>query len=46
MPVIRYPNFSDLTADVPLQRFSVLTGNEKGEAVAPVLLAEVLGKAA
>ena len=42
MPVIRYPNFSDLTADVPLQRFSVLTGNEKGETVAPVLLAEVL----
>ena len=42
MPVIRYPNFSDLTADVPLQQFSVLTGNEKGEAVAPVLLAEVL----
>ncbi|CAN5839234.1 hypothetical protein BH23CYA1_BH23CYA1_06550 [soil metagenome] len=42
MPVIRYPNFSDVTADVPLQRFSVLTGNEKGEAVEPVLLAEVL----
>ncbi len=42
MPVIRYPNFSDLTADVPLQRFSVLTGNEKGEDVEPVLLADVL----
>ncbi len=42
MPVIRYPNFSDVTADVPLQRFSVLTGNEKGDAVEPVLLAEVL----
>ncbi|MEL6158629.1 MAG: hypothetical protein AAFQ40_10870 [Cyanobacteria bacterium J06623_5] len=42
MPVIRYPNFSDLTADVPMQRLSVLTGNEKGEDVAPVLLADVL----
>ena len=29
MPVIRYPNFSDLTADVPMQKLSVLTGNEK-----------------
>jgi hypothetical protein len=42
MPVIRYPNFSDRTADVPLQRFSVLTGNEKGAEVEPVLLAELL----
>jgi hypothetical protein len=42
MPVIRYPNFSDLTGDVPMQRLKVLTGNEKGEDVAPVLLAEVL----
>ncbi|NJM98248.1 MAG: hypothetical protein HC800_14805 [Phormidesmis sp. RL_2_1] len=42
MPVIRYPNFSDLTADVPTQRLSILTGNEKGETVEPVLLAEVL----
>lgn len=42
MPVIRYPNFSDRTADVPMQRLSVLTGNEKGEAVKPTLLADVL----
>ncbi|MEL7512281.1 MAG: hypothetical protein AAGM27_09055 [Cyanobacteria bacterium J06554_3] len=42
MPVIRYPNFSDLTADVPMQRLSVLTGNEHGEDVAPTLLADVL----
>lgn len=42
MPVIRYPNFSDRTADVPMQRLSVLTGNEKGEAVEPTLLANVL----
>lgn len=42
MPVIRHPNFSDKTADVPMQRLSVLTGNEKGQTVEPVLLAEVL----
>jgi hypothetical protein len=42
MPVIRYPNFSDLTADVPMQQLSVLTGNEKGDDVEPTLLAEVL----
>jgi hypothetical protein len=42
MPVIRYPNFSDLTGDVPMQRIKVLTGNEKGETVEPVLLADVL----
>jgi len=42
MPVIRYPNFSDLTADVPMQQLSVLTGNEQGQNVQPTLLAEVL----
>lgn len=42
MPVIRYPNYSDLTADVPMQQLSVLTGNEKGEETEPVLLAEML----
>ncbi len=42
MPVIRYPNFSDRTGDVPMQRLSVLTGNEKGEEVEPTLLADVL----
>ncbi|MEL7053159.1 MAG: hypothetical protein AAGM45_15445 [Cyanobacteria bacterium J06588_5] len=42
MPVIRYPNFSDLTADVPMQRLSILTGNENGEDAEPTLLAEVL----
>ena len=42
MPVIRYPNFSDLTADVPMRQMSVLTGNEKGKETEPALLAEVL----
>ncbi len=31
MPVIRFPNFSDLSADVPLDRFYLLVGNEKGD---------------
>ncbi len=42
MPVIRYPNYSDLSADVPMQQLSVLTGNEKGEETEPVLLADLL----
>ncbi|MEL6855513.1 MAG: hypothetical protein AAFO83_10455 [Cyanobacteria bacterium J06607_13] len=42
MPVIRYPNFSDLTADVPMQRLSLLTGNQDGQDVEPTLLAEIL----
>lgn len=42
MPVIRYPNFSDHTADVSLQNFSVLTGNEKGQDVESTPLVDVL----
>ena len=34
MPVIRFPNFSDLTGDVPLDKISLLVGNEKGERAA------------
>lgn len=30
MPVLRYPNFTDKTGDVPIDRFFVRTGNEKG----------------
>ncbi|MEM8810748.1 MAG: hypothetical protein AAGF01_32465, partial [Cyanobacteria bacterium P01_G01_bin.38] len=30
MPVIRHPNFSDLTGDVPIDDFYVLVGNETG----------------
>ncbi|MEM9807826.1 MAG: hypothetical protein AAF959_21370 [Cyanobacteria bacterium P01_D01_bin.56] len=43
MPVIRYPNFSDITGDVPLDQFYVLTGNEKGENLERVSLEDVLG---
>lgn len=42
MPVIRYPNFSDLTGDVPLEQFYVLTGNERGDALERVSLKDVL----
>lgn len=43
MPVIRYPNFADLTGDVPLDQFYVLTGNEKGETLERVSLKDLLG---
>ena len=42
MPVIRYPNFSDLTADVPLDQFYLLVGNEQGDELRRVSLAEYL----
>ncbi|ESA34695.1 hypothetical protein N836_14850 [Leptolyngbya sp. Heron Island J] len=43
MPVIRYPNFADLTGDVPIDQFYVLTGNEQGNELERVSLKEVLG---
>jgi len=43
MPVIRYPNFSDLTADISPDRFYLLVGNEKGEGLNKVSLREYLG---
>jgi hypothetical protein len=30
MPVIRKPNFSDITCDIPLENFRVSVGNESG----------------
>lgn len=30
MPVIRFPNFTDLTSDIPLDEFYLLVGNEGG----------------
>jgi hypothetical protein len=42
MPVIRYPNFTDLTADISPDRFYLLVGNEKGEALQRVTLSEYL----
>lgn len=43
MPIIRHPNFDDITADVPLNRFFVLVGNQAGDDLRRVSLAEVLG---
>ncbi len=43
MPVIRFPNFSDRTADIPLERFFIFVGNEKGQSLQRVNLKEFLG---
>jgi len=43
MPVIRFPNFADETADVALDRFFLLVGNEKDEKLRRVTLREFLG---
>jgi len=42
MPVIRYPNFVDKTADISPEDFYLLVGNEDGEALKRVTLAEYL----
>jgi hypothetical protein len=43
MPVIRFPNFSDRTGDVPADRFFVPVGNERrGQPLHSVALTEVL----
>nr|WP_204105882.1 hypothetical protein [Spirulina major] len=43
MPVIRHPNFTDKSADIPLDRFFLLAGNEKGQSLQKVSLRELLG---
>ena len=42
MPVIRYPNFTDLTADIAPDDFYLLIGNEDGDDLKRVTLAEYL----
>src|SRR5687767_3351000 len=42
MPVIRYPNFSDKTADVTLDDINVRVGNERGEPLRRISLREYL----
>ena len=42
MPVIRKPNFSDVTADVPLSKFNLVVGNENGSELKTVTLKEYL----
>ena len=43
MPVIRFPNFSDLTADISLDKFYLLVGNEDGRELQKVSLRDYLG---
>ena len=42
MPVIRHPNFSDESADIPLERFFLLVGNEKDKNLERVSLKDFL----
>ncbi|WP_439344251.1 hypothetical protein [Vacuolonema iberomarrocanum] len=42
MPVIRYPNFTDQTADLPIDQFQLLVGNHQGEDLEAVPLRDVL----
>lgn len=43
MPVIRFPNFSDRTGDLKLEKFFLLAGNQKGEALHRIGLKDLLG---
>jgi len=43
MPVIRYPNFEDRSADLGMEDFHLLVGNERGEELEPVDLKTFLG---
>lgn len=42
MPVIRFPNFSDKTADIPLDQMYLTVGNEKNKTLQKVPLEDVL----
>ncbi len=42
MPVIRYPNYEDLSADINPDRFYILVGNEKGKPLKRVSLTKYL----
>lgn len=42
MPVIRFPNFSDVTCDLDPRDFTLLVGNEKGKSLKRVSLYELL----
>jgi hypothetical protein len=44
MPVIRHPNFSDLTADISPDDFYLLVGNESNKALQRVTLTEYLSQ--
>lgn len=42
LPVLRHPNFSDKTADLPLDKFYLLVGNEDGQPLHKVNLRQYL----
>ena len=42
MPVIRKPNFSDVTVDIPLDSFNITVGNESGSSLKTITLREYL----
>ncbi len=42
LPVIRQPNFSDKSADIPADKFFVRVGNERGQSLRTVPLTEML----
>jgi hypothetical protein len=42
MPVIRYPNFEDISADIRPSQFYLLVGNEKGKPLKKISLSEYL----
>jgi hypothetical protein len=42
MPIIRHPNYSDMTCDMPLANFMLMVGNELGEELRPVPLKDYL----
>lgn len=43
MPVIRFPNFTDKTGDVSMDKLTILVGNERGDALKSVSLRTYLG---
>jgi hypothetical protein len=43
MPVIRFPNFEDVTADLAMEDFHLLVGNEDGDELRKVSLDQLLG---
>jgi hypothetical protein len=42
MPVVRYPNFSDVSGDISPDEFFLLVGNEKGQSLKKITLRELL----
>ncbi|MCP3658949.1 MAG: hypothetical protein GY830_00955 [Bacteroidetes bacterium] len=42
MPVIRKPNFADVTHDIPIKKFQVPVGNENGSKIKVIPLSEYL----